>query len=217
MKKLILAAIAVTCAVSVYAQGTVAFDNRTAAGTSHVWGPSTINPNLSLRGNAPTGDRPAGTTDYLAAGMTLSVAGSGYRAQILGLNGANQPEASLIPMSGTTTFRTGAGAGFLALATATLAGIPVDSPVATLQLAAWDNSSGLYPTWAAAFPAWQAGLIAAGTGAPLNVEAIGGGVNTPPNIPFTSFNIYFIPIPEPGSFALLGLGAAALLIFRRRK
>ena len=73
MKKLILAAIAVTCAVSVYAQGTVAFDIRTAAGTSHVWGPSTINPNLSLRGNAPTGDRPAGTTDYLAAGMTLSV------------------------------------------------------------------------------------------------------------------------------------------------
>jgi len=51
----------------------------------------------------------------------------------------------------------------------------------------------------------------------LNVEAIGGGFNTPPNIPFTSFNIYFIPIPEPGSFALLGLGAAALLIFRRRK
>jgi hypothetical protein len=30
-------------------------------------------------------------------------------------------------------------------------------------------------------------------------------------------NIYFVSIPEPGTLALAGLGAAALLVFRRRK
>ena len=32
-----------------------------------------------------------------------------------------------------------------------------------------------------------------------------------------SFNEYYIIIPEPTTLALAGLGAAALLIFRRRK
>lgn len=215
MKKLILAAVAVICAVSVYAQGTVNFNNRTAAGVSRVWGPSSIDPYLILQGNSPT-DTPAGTTDYLANGMALTVAGPNYLAQILGLPGANQGEESLIPQSATTSFRTGTGAGNLAGTTATLATIPKDATVATLQLVAWDNSSGLYPTWSPALvAAWEAGSVAAGKSIPLNVQSIGGDFNAPPNIPFTSFNIYFIP--EPGSFALLGLGAAALLIFRRRK
>ncbi|HOM46793.1 MAG TPA: PEP-CTERM sorting domain-containing protein [Verrucomicrobiota bacterium] len=213
MKKLILAAVAVTCAVSVYAQGTVIFNNRTQIGTSHVWGPSSIDPTLALRGNAPTGDTPAGTTDYAANGMSL-LAGSRYSAQIFGLVGADQPEESLIPLSNLTSFRTGTAVGFLAITTATLAGIPIDTPMATLQLVVWDNANGLYPTWAEALPAWQNGIIPAGKGAPFNT-LIGGLMIQPPNLPFTSFNIYFIP--EPGSFALLGLGAAALLIFRRRK
>jgi len=219
MKKLILAAIAVTCAVSVYAQGTVQFNNRTLAGTSHVWGPSATAPTLSLRGQATTGDSPVGDVNYAAAGMTLvgTTLASGQRtfAQLLGANGGNQPEASLVPQSGTTTFRTGTGAGFLAVATATLGTIPIDSPLATLQLVAWDNSSGLYPTWLLAQTAWQGGLIAAGKSIPQNVAQIGGLVNTAPQMLMPSFNLYLVP--EPSSLALVGLGAAAMLIFRRRK
>ena len=62
-----------------------------------------------------------------------------------------------------------------------------------------------------------AGLIAAGKGGAFTVNNIGGSVNTPPNMPGQSFNLYIQSIPEPSTFALAGLGAAALLIFRRRK
>ncbi len=33
----------------------------------------------------------------------------------------------------------------------------------------------------------------------------------------SGFKMTLIPVPEPSSFALAGLGAAAMLIFRRRK
>ncbi len=215
MKKLILAAFALTTAASVFAQGTIWINNRSTAGTSHIWGPSSITPSLSLQGQALTGDTPAGTIDYVSAGMSL-LQGANYRVMLLGAVGANAPEASLIPQTITTGMRTGTGAGFISQLTTTLFAIPLDAPVATMQLVAWDNSSGLYPTWnQALLDAWQGGLVAAGKSLPVNVLAIGGEYNTPPQVTWSSFNIYFIP--EPGSFALLGLGAAAMLIFRRRK
>ena len=34
---------------------------------------------------------------------------------------------------------------------------------------------------------------------------------------FQGFSLTFVPVPEPSMFALAGLGAAALVIFRRRK
>jgi hypothetical protein len=83
-------------------------------------------------------------------------------------------------------------------------------------MVAWDNSSGLYSTWAQASVAWAFGLIAAGNSGPFNVSAIGGTQNSAPTLTgLQSFNLYFIP--EPTTFALAGLGASATLIFRRRK
>lgn len=225
MKKLILAACAVTCAVSVFAQGTVAFNNRTALGTTHVYGPGT-NPNQSLVGTG-LADNPAGTVDYAGAGMALIGAGgltgkygaSTTFAQLLAANGAGQAESSLTPQGATTTFRTGGAAGNIALITATLGNVPADSAAATLEMVAWDNSSGLYPTWTQASVAWQAGLIAAGKSGAFNVNAIGGSVNTPPNMLIPSFNLYLTGsvVPEPSTFALAGLGLAAMLVLRRRK
>jgi len=217
MKKVIVTALAMTCAVGVFAQGTVVFNNR-AGGTSHVYGGGTS----PIQGNTPT-ETPAGTSSYPgltligANGLSGLYGASTTFAQLLAANGAGAAESSLLPAAGITTFRTGAAAGSLAATTATLAGVPLDSPAATLEMVAWDNSSGLYPTWTQASVAWAQGLIAAGRSAPFTVNAIGGAFNTPPNIEpgLTSFNI--LPIPEPTSFALAGLGAAALLIFRRRK
>jgi len=140
--------------------------------------------------------------------------------------GENQPAASLVAVGATTTFRTGSGAGFLSSITSTITAIgatPIEpdySGSLTVSIVAWDAQT--YKFWegpGGAKEAWLRGEIAAGMMAPFGITSLGG--LTPivhPNQTgqvLTSFNLYFIP--EPGSFALLGLGAAAMLIFRRRK
>jgi hypothetical protein len=81
---------------------------------------------------------------------------------------------------------------------------------------------GTLNTWALAEQAWLGGQIAAGKSIVATSGALGGvnsdGVAFPVNpktVGTTSFNIYFVP--EPSTIALAGLGAASLLIFRRRK
>ncbi len=53
-----------------------------------------------------------------------------------------------------------------------------------------------------------------GTGAFSLFGSVGGSQGTPITTPTTMF---VVNVPEPTSFALLGLGTAAMLIFRRRK
>lgn len=211
-------------------QGTVIFNNRilNAGGvsqTTHIWGPSpTIV--ISLIGLG-SNDSPSGTMPFGAAtGMSLIGAGGsgghfGYAttfAQLLAAPGLNAV-GSLVPAAGVTTFRSGSGLGNVAAITATLNGVPLDAPFATVQIVAWDNFSGLYPTWNEAHVGWESGLIAAGVSARFNVSQIGGTQNPPPFLnnmePLTSFNLWLIP--EPATLALAGLGAATLWIFRRRE
>ena len=87
-------------------------------------------------------------------------------------------------------------------------------------MVAWDDSSGQYSTWALADAAWLAGSIAAGKSQLWNDTLGGFGTpvaGTPPNPQAYSFNLYYIPVPEPSTFALAGLGLATLLVMRRRK
>jgi hypothetical protein len=216
MKKLILAAITTACAASVFAQGTIIFNNR-VGGTSHVWagGGSQIQGNASI-------DSPAGSTQYpnppyLLIGTVGGLNPSTTFAQLLAAPGQGVAESSLLPSGGTTTFRTGTGSGNIVQITATLGNVPKDSAFATFEMVAWDNSSGLYPTWAQVAAALAAGTpVLSGRSAPFTVANIGGDVNTPPSlVGLTSFNIF--TVPEPATAALLGLGAAGMLIFRRRK
>ncbi len=232
MKKLILAAFALTTAASVFAQGTIYLGNRftgTPAVTTHIYAPLGLGDMVSITGNAATGDTPAGTANYGgraligASGPSAQYGGNTTLAQFVAAVGFGVDAGSLMPVGQTTTFRTGTGAGFLGQIVSTLTGPGFDKAGPgewTFSIVAWDNSSGLYPTWAEAKPAWENMLIAAGMMKPFNINSLGGGTVFPvyPNQvggALTSFNLYFIP--EPGSFALLGLGAAALLIFRRRK
>jgi hypothetical protein len=115
-----------------------------------------------------------------------------------------------------TTFRTGAAAGNIAPITATLTGVPLDSPAATLQMVAWDNSSGLYPTWTEASVAWVAGLIDAGRSQTFTVNNIGGTIHGPPNLTglqsFSFLNMGTIPEPSAVQLGVLGF----LLFYLRR-
>jgi hypothetical protein len=75
MKKLILAAIALTTAAGVYAQGTIQFNNRIATvgfqQTTHIWGPSTTAPALKLIGLGSNDGPTAGTVPFAASGMSM--------------------------------------------------------------------------------------------------------------------------------------------------
>lgn len=218
MKKTLITTLLVTLAVGAFAQGTVSFVNNngnSVAGAvfrANIFGVELGNPSLSKTGQTGGTDNPVGTQTYTGS----LLAGSGFRAQLFAFNGAGQAEENLLAAPVTTTFRTGSAAGLMTGVTVTLAGVPKDAAAATFQVRVWDNSSGLYPDWATAAVAWQAGLIAAGKSALFNQTAIGGDLNTPTVLGnMQSFNIYVVP--EPSTFVLAGLGAAALLIFRRRK
>lgn len=214
MKKTLLTLAVSVCAISLFAQGTVNFNNRnTAAGVFvPIYGPNPGNPSEARLGNSAAA-LPAGAQVYAGALLT----GSGYMAQLFSAPGAGAAESALVAsVNSITTFRTGTSSGAFAAVTATLANVAADAAVATLQVRAWDNASGLYSTWAAAETAWLAGSIAAGKSALWDLSAIGGNLNTPPlPVGMQSFNIYLVP--EPSTFLLAGLGAASLLIFRRRK
>jgi hypothetical protein len=206
MKKLILAAIAVTCAVSVFAQGTIGFRNSTGASgyTTHVYLGAT-----ARSGNGAT-DYPVGATDW--TGYSL-LSGSGYMAQLL--TGTVNSEASLLAQTGTVTFRTGTSAGYNSGGVTVTANNVASDQAGFFEMVVWDTKGGTITSWAAAQNAWLAGTTAAGESGIFG--AVFGGTGTPPQglVGMTSFSIY--TIPEPTTFALAGLGMAALLVFRRRK
>jgi len=184
-------------------QGTVHLDNRIPGGTGvgltlHIWGPSASAPSLALAGLG-SNDSPSGTTPFGSASsmFLIGVNGSGGQygyattfAQLIGAVGANQPENDLVPLGQTATFRSGSLLGAVAGITDTLSAvspyattIPADAPAATFEIVAWDNSSGLYPTWVQASVAWNGGQIYAGHSAPFTVTNIGGSINSPLRLP----------------------------------
>jgi Immunoglobulin I-set domain len=184
-----------------WGQGTVVLNNRIlgpGGQTTHIWGPSSTLPWLPLMGLG-SNDNPSGTTPFSASAMALiGASGSGgrygyatTRAQLLAAPGDDQPESNLVPASPATTFRTGIALGNVVSVTATLSNVPIDAPVATIQMVVWDNSSGLFPTWTEGYVAWQNSQIYAAKSAPFNVYNIGGGMNpAPPLLGLQSFNLY---------------------------
>jgi hypothetical protein len=201
MKKVILTACALCCAASVFAQGTVILNNRvTGTLVAPIYGPNPANVMQGLSGNSPTGT-PAGTTDY--TGFPL-LSGPNWVGQLWA---APTTAGPLVAQGTPSAFRTGAAAGFISPATVTLTGIAADAASAAFQLRVWDTTSG----------ADYAGALIRGESPVFTVNAIGGTLNPAPVLSgLVSFNAVG-PIPEPSTFALAGLGAAALLIFRRRQ
>jgi len=138
------------------------------------------------------------------------LSGAGFTAELL----AGASAGSLASVA-TTGFLSGAGAGYFSGGTVA---IPTVLPGANafLQVRIFSASSGSFAaaqsanlanTWA------QSGVFSVAT----------GGAGSPPSTPSPLTGLTSLSlnaggvVPEPSSLALAGLGAAALLVFRRRK
>lgn len=207
MKKLILAACALGYAVSVFGQGEIILYNQTSTVKTRVY----LGGTAQLFGNGAN-DLPVGATDW--TGFT-GLNGAGYTAQLWAANGINQAESSLVGLSPTTTFLTvAAGAGVMINAGAVVVPGTPENGQATMALRVWDNKGGTITSWNAAVAA--GGVY--GESPLFNSPPLGLTTTPVPSlVGLQSFNVFPHVVPEPSTFALAGLGAAALLIFRRRK
>jgi hypothetical protein len=167
------------------------------------WAQGTVNFNNS---NAAIG---AGGAPVFDVDGTTALAGTGFVAQLYAGPDAN----SLAPIGATLTFRTGAGAGFLnTTGQDTARIIPTVAPgaQAVIQVRAWDAS----------YASYEAAAAAGGkAGASANLTVTTGGAGQPPSLPanlvgLQSFSLSVVP--EPGTLALVALGACALFLRRRK-
>jgi hypothetical protein len=126
--------------------------------------------------------------------------GAGYTAQLF-LVGAG---GSLTPLLPATTFKTSSAADefFVNPVVVTVPGVPPGSP-ATLQMRMWDSSRPNYD-------------LSTFRGQSANFTATVGGDPLPPANLMGLQPFSFPGLPEPGTVALSLLGAAALLLGRRK-
>jgi hypothetical protein len=195
MKKLntkVLLGIAVAAAgvASSYGQGSVWLDNYSAAGSPRI-------NYLSVAGKtdgAGVDDPTYKAALYFVLGTVSDSAGNG---DLLG------SLAAAVPL---TTFQAGLGAGYLSAVIDSIPGYttgPITFEVVGFSGADYASSVGLG--------------AARGHSAAFTLASIATGTTLPGFLDgLQSFNVIGI-IPEPSTFALIGLGTGALLFFRRRK
>lgn len=198
MKKLILTTLCIaTLSTGAFAQGTLNFGNSSLTLVSLV---NSLSVNL--------GAIPAGVPGTFRFELFVAPAGTladvGFVAS--GVQGTNL----------TTLGRINGGNGRVVPGTA-LGG------TSALLVRGWSASLGT--TWAQATANWTTGTyIGSSSIAPNFLMGGDGGAGAVPNSPIfgagatqitQGFNLY-APVPEPTSMVLAGLGAASLLLFRRR-
>lgn len=220
MKKILLFSLSLVVAVGAFAQGTINFNNAAGAGlVARIYNLSPEAPTTQIRGNATNGV-PAGTTTYTGAPLS----GTGYVAELWGLVGAGQSEASLQRLA-SSSFRTGTGAGVLIgnLSTpvpntpSTATGGNPGGYVGTFQIRAWNvGLSGPLATWS---DVMNSAIVPHGSSVLVTSGQLGGTgdppVTTPNLVGLTSFNLTIVP--EPSAIALGVLGLGTLMFLRRRK
>ncbi len=206
MKKSILTLVTLGVAVSAMGQGIVNFSTR-VSGTvvARVYGTDLAN--VAKTGNTAS-DTPAGVQTYAGALLT----GSGFSASLWAAVGGGQSVGALALVPGSlTSFRTGATLGGTPNPNTSLVipGVVASSGVGTFQVRAWDNAGGTITSWGDASIRGESNLF--------DLTGLGDGILLLPAdlAGVRSFNLTIIP--EPSTFVLAGMGAAALLIFRRRK
>lgn len=187
MKKAALVAIAITAVtVAGLAQGTVNFNNRIVG---------------SVDARVQT------AVDGVFA------RGAGYTAQLYA-GPAGSAEGDLVAVPGTATFRdtSDAAAGYINPVGETAVPGIAGGNVAVIQMRVWANNGGALTSYEAAegVSEWgKSNLIDVSLGNPA-------GVPPTPAADLVGLTTFQLMVPEPSTYALLALGAAALF-FRRRK
>lgn len=173
MKKLIIAFASLMVVVAAHAQGTVNFNNRVLP---------TIDARVLMPDNSPVG--------------------VGFTAQLFG-GPSGTPVGQLTALTPTTTFREGAGAGYVNPIVVEVPGVGANAQ-ATLVMRVYQTGG-----------AFGSGTF--GESAPITV-ALGGQPAAGPPVPPSNLDglVGFNLVPEPSTIALGVLGVAALLLRRRK-
>jgi len=204
MKKTLVTITVALLTVSSFAQGTVnILNNLSGTFRAPIYAPEPGNNATSLSGNSATG-LPVGSTVY--GGPLL--AGTGFTFAVF-YGPAAVVDPTALTLLTTAPFRTGGAAGLITSQLAFVVPGSVEGGTVKMQVRAWDNKNGTITSWSDPLNDTK------GSSAMFS-QALGGGVLLPTDMTgWNSFNIY--SVPEPSTFVLAGLGAASLLIFRRRK
>jgi len=212
MKKLLGTLALTAVAASAFAQGTVTFGNQT--GLVKQW-TSTDNTVLisSAKGNA--------NVELIAAATGVALAHPLFTATTGGTSPNYTTLASFLSAnpgwalgSGTSNPGGLSVSGIFANGTVTIANI-AEAASAQYFVIGWTGVGSLDNALASGSP-FQGGASA------IFTTATGDPLATPPGAPvntkttFGGLTMAPIVVPEPTSFALAGLGLAALLVFRRR-
>jgi len=198
MKKAFTLVVLMVTPTMAFAQGTVILQNQT--GLVRQWTSATDSTLISVPKNG-------GYVELIAAPVNTPLVGSIFNysslSGFLGVNPLWAVAGGACPIA--------LGAGLFNGGTVTINNI-AEGANAEYFLIGW---TGAFTTWDAAFAAssgWfgQSAIATTATGDPLATPVPGFPVSL--RLTFAGFPI----IPEPTSFALAGLGLAALLVFRRR-
>ena len=203
MKKLLVLGLLASLTWSAMGQGIVFFNNRVTGSVDAkiyldtIGGPALSGADTSFKAALLGG----------AVGSTASsLAGIGTLKQL------SNPETGVSAVA----FRTGAAAGYVSSVNTGRDSQLAYGSTGIFQVVAWQ---GNYTTWAEAYAAAlvPGSNVKIGFSNPVTVTVTANQTDTatPYLVGMNSFAIALVP--EPSSMALAGLGAAALLIFRRRK
>jgi len=242
MKKLILTAALTAASLAAFGQGTIDLVtiNKNGGFVSPIFSPNPANLGVQQVGQPSTavysGALPTGTTVY--GGVPLT---SGYDLVMLYSLNATATTVSGMSVATITPFRTAAtptaspAGGVINITSLAVPGTTGGTPIAfaiggffvdpVVAAAAAQGGATAASIFAAALADFNSGdpLAQMGFGAIVPNNVLGGsdtagGLHPEGNTEtgWTSFSL-IQSTPEPSSIALAGLGAAGLLLFRRRK